>query len=237
MFAIFFSQSFCKDHLAKKLVLQGAQQISSSFKSAFPFAAVALGIWAQFPDVGELILAYFYLKCPYLVPYYIPRKDGQSTADYCKLLGYEVSGQDVESEDKYLKKLSGIVRLYAAIVQSSVPPKLAAAAHPHGIHNGWTWFARVVNLEPRPTVTATIIYDFLEVAGHALMKQYGQQFQKLLRGLCNNFVPKIEQVTPADQRGPVMRLKSFLEKCIKAGKIPEPEGYLPTRWWSRRVSI
>ena len=228
-----FFQAYCKDVVAKKLVLQGANQISSSFNSAFSFAAVALGIWAELPDVGQLILAHFYQACPYLVPYYVPRTPGQSVEDYFQLLGYDVNGKEIETEEKYLKKLSGIVRLYAAIVQSPMPAQLSSLAHPYGIHNGWTWLTRLLNLEPRQTVTATVLFDFLEVAGYSLSKTYGKQFQKVLRILLQNVMPKIDAVTPADQKGPVVRLKSFLEKCIKSGSIPLPAGYLSPRWWSQ----
>ena len=217
--------------MSKKLVLQGAKQISSSFNSAFAFGAVALGIWSQFPEVGKLILAHFYLACPYLVPYYMPKKEGQSTAEYCKCLGYEVDGEDVESEDKYLKKLSGVVRLYAAILQSPMPPSLSSLAHPFGIHNGWSWLSRIINLEPIETVTATVLFDFLDVAGCALSKSYGKQFQKLLQLLCQEMVPKIDQITQPDNKGPVVRLKLFLEKCLKSNIFPVPDGHISSRWW------
>ena len=66
------------------LQIQGEEQVSSSSDSAFAIAAVAVGIWHEYPDVGELMLAYFYKKCPYLAPYYIPKQDDQSTDEYYK---------------------------------------------------------------------------------------------------------------------------------------------------------
>ena len=77
-----------------------------------------------------------------------------------RLLGYKVgSDGKVEGEDTYLKRMSGIVRLYAAILQTPSDPH----PHPHGLENGWVWFARVLNMEPHPTLTATAIFDMLEV--------------------------------------------------------------------------
>lgn len=222
----------CSDLLAKKLVLQGESQVSSSFKTAFPIAAFTVGVWTLFPDVGDLLLAHFFSKCPYLVPFYHPKSKNMSTVEYCKLVGYEVNGQEVESEDKYLKKMSGIVRLYAAILQTDVPPQLGNRNHPHGLQYGWTWFTRMLNLEPRPSVTATILFDFLEVAGHAMMKRYGKQFKKLLMILCQEYLPKILDVTPANSKATVMRLKMFLDTCIKEGRIKEAEGRISAQWWS-----
>ena len=165
---------------AKKLVLQGQSQVSSSFKTAFPIAAVCAGLWALFPDLGDLLLGHFFAKCPYLAPLYLPKTDKISTADYYQIIGYNVSDGQVEEEDKYLNKLSGYVRLYAAIIQMDMPPDLAGRGHPHGLEHGWVWFTRILNLDPLPSVTATVIYDFLEVTGHALMKRFGKQFEKLL---------------------------------------------------------
>ncbi|XP_065830771.1 mRNA export factor GLE1-like [Oscarella lobularis] len=228
---------FCLDYLAKKLVLQGSQQVSSNHESAFPFAAVTVGLWEQFPELGELLLAHFHSTCPYTVPVYIPKTQGQSSNEHYKALGYRVNEEDgtVESDDKYEKRMSGIIRLYAAIIQST-PPRGVGKAHPHGIEHGWTWLSRLVNLSPRSNITATMLYDFLEVAGHDLMKTYKKQFQKLLVLICKEFYPKIEAVTSESKRGPVTRLKLFLETCIKSGKIPEPKGRLSPSFWTRQAT-
>ena len=63
--------------------------------------------------------------------------------------------------------------------------------HPHGLSHGWTWLSRVLNLEPIPDVTATVLLAFLLVCGSALHKQYKSQFLKLLEGLYASFLPKL----------------------------------------------
>ena len=81
----------------------------------------------------------------------------------CRLQGYRVSEKgSVESEDIFLKRMSGVVRLYAAIIQT--PPFHSGQPHPHGPEHGWAWLARVLNMPPHPTLTATALYDFLEVS-------------------------------------------------------------------------
>ena len=84
-----------------------------------------------------------------------------------------------------------------------------------GVEHGWRWFALVLNTAPLPGITATAIFDFLEVgvavavgrgevhaacpsvvsafpqvAGHTLMNTYGVQFRKLLRVLVSHYLPK-----------------------------------------------
>lgn len=224
----------CRDHplaltyskgiIAQQFVSQGEGQIASQYTSAFPFAAAMLGLWANHPDIGLLILACFYKKCPYIVPYYPPREEKQSDMDYYKSLGYKYDEDIIEKQDKFLKRMSGFMRLYAAVIQSPLPPG-CKGPHPHGMEWGWRWLAHMLNLEPRQDITATLLFDFLEVAGHALQKTYGKQFQKMLHALCKYF-PKIESVTPAGSAGPVTRLKDFLRSAIKKTIIPPPEGVL-----------
>ena len=161
--------------IARKLVAQGSQQVSSSVSSAFPIAAVAIGVWSSFPDVGDLILMRFYEECPFLVPFYIPKAAGMTDAEYFTTLGYLCSDGQVEQKDKYLKRMTGIVRLYAAII-SSLPPPRQSQPHPHGPEKGWTWLARMLNLEPRPDYTATALYEFLSVC----KKQFGKLLNTLV---------------------------------------------------------
>lgn len=100
--------AFCMDLLAKKFVLQGDTMVSSNPESAFPYASVVLSLWNDFPDFGQLVLAYFYQFCPYLVPYHPPKRAGQTEEEYYKQLGYQYSADGVvERQDKFLKRMTG----------------------------------------------------------------------------------------------------------------------------------
>lgn len=56
--------------------------MASHFEAAFPIAAVVSGIWEQHQEVGDLILAHLYKKCPYVVPHYPAMKEGMAVEDY-----------------------------------------------------------------------------------------------------------------------------------------------------------
>jgi len=57
--------------------------VSSNQDSAFLIAGIAVSIWSEFPDVGDLMLGFFHQMCPYLVPYYLPLRNNQgSHEDY-----------------------------------------------------------------------------------------------------------------------------------------------------------
>lgn len=149
-----------------------------------------------------------------------------------RMLGYKVdSNGTIEAQDKFLKRMSGIMRLYAAILVSS-PPR-SNAVHPHGIEHAWIWLSRVLNMDPQPDITATLTYDMLQVAGHTLFSAYKVQFVKLLFLLYKEFLPKLRSVSVAG--GPVARLEQFLEQTLNKFKMkqmmPHPDGYLAQNFW------
>ncbi len=136
----------------------------------------------------------------------------------------------IEKQDKFLKRMSGFIRLYAAVMTSSLPQG-PQHTHPHGMEQAWLWLTRTMNLPPVIDVTATLMYDMLQVTGFALWKTYGKQFEKLLTLLISDFLPKIRQVKSTGGGGPVTRLENYLQKCIQSGSIPPPEGLLSQNFW------
>ncbi|KAK7480067.1 hypothetical protein BaRGS_00028704 [Batillaria attramentaria] len=220
---------FCKNLVAKMIARKAEEQVSSSHESAFAIAAVAVGLWAEFPDVGKLLMCHLQALCPYVLPFMPPRLPQQSSADYHKSLGYNVEDGTIEPQDKYLRRMSGIMRLYAAILITA-PPQGANHPHPHGIECAWIWLSRTLNLKPDPDITATAIFDMLQVTGNFLLRAYRVQFVKLLHALCKLFLPKLKEVAAGS--GPVSRLETFLETTMRnSAMIPQPEGYLPPQFW------
>ncbi|XP_058640321.1 mRNA export factor GLE1 isoform X1 [Onychostoma macrolepis] len=181
---------FVSYKLAEKFVKQGEEEVASNHSAAFPIAAVASGIWELHPKIGELILAHLHKKCPYAVPHYPPMESGTSVEDYQKILGYRVDDSKVEGQDSFLKRMSGMIRLYAAIIQMRWPYTGKQGPHPHGLNHGWRWLAQLLNMEPLADITATILFDFLEVCGNALMKQYRGQFWKLILLIYEEYFPR-----------------------------------------------
>ncbi|XP_027543414.1 nucleoporin GLE1 [Neopelma chrysocephalum] len=217
--------------LAEKFVKHGEGEVSFHHDSAFPIAVVLSGIWELHPRVGDIFLAHLHKKCPYAVPFYPARKEGTSMEEYQRMLGYEVHDSKVEEQDHFLKRMSGMIRLYAAIIQLRWPYGNKQGAHPHGLSYGWRWLAQMLNLEPLADVTAMLLLDFLEVCGSALVKQYGIQFWKTMFFIQKSYIPRIEAVTSAGQMGCLSRLKSFVQKCLQEKEIPVPKGILTPSFW------
>ncbi|XP_020649113.3 mRNA export factor GLE1 [Pogona vitticeps] len=217
--------------LAEKFVKQGEEEVASHHEAAFPIAVVASGIWELHPRVGSLILAHLHKKCPYAVPFYPALKEGTSLEEYQRTLGYKVKDSTVEAQDNFLKRMSGMIRLYAAILQLQWPYREKQGTHPHGLRHAWRWLAQMLNMEPLADVTATLLFDFLEVCGHALMKQYQAQFWKTILLIKEEYLPRIEAITNAGEMGSLIRFKQFLEKCLQRKEIPLPRGFLPASFW------
>uniref|UniRef100_A0AAQ4NX72 mRNA export factor GLE1 n=1 Tax=Gasterosteus aculeatus aculeatus TaxID=481459 RepID=A0AAQ4NX72_GASAC len=112
---------FVSFKLAEKFVKQGEEEVASHHEAAFPIAVVASGVWELHPRVGELFLAHLHKKCPYSVPHYPPMKDGTPVEEYQRILGYRVDDSGVEGQDSFLKRMSGMIRLYAAVIQLKWP--------------------------------------------------------------------------------------------------------------------
>ena len=146
---------------------------------------------------------------------------------FCRALGYNYTDGNIEKQDKFLRRMSGIMRLYAALMVSP-PPR---GEHPHGIENAWRWLTEIMNLDPRPDITATMTFDLLEVTGNALFKNYGKQFVKLIQLFRSEFLPKVVKVTPEGSGGPTRRLENFLDNIIKKGVIDPPSGLLSSNFW------
>ncbi|CAG0879253.1 unnamed protein product [Darwinula stevensoni] len=214
---------FCIEHLAAKFVRQGWEQVGSKPEAAFPLAAVIIALWHHHPQLGDLLLANFYEHCPYLLPYYVPKLQGQTDQEYYEALGYLYTNGQVEKQDKFLKRMAGITRLYAGLM---VTPS-QSGFHPFGINNAWTWLAEILQLDPRPDITATVLHEFLSVAGNALQMTYQRQFFKLIHVLCTEYLKRLVEVTPKGQGGPVTRLEHFLQQALRSQHFPPPEGMLP----------
>ncbi|KFP36781.1 Nucleoporin GLE1, partial [Chlamydotis macqueenii] len=217
--------------LAEKFVNQGEEEIAAHRDAAFPIAVVASGIWETHPRVGELFLAHLHKKCPYSVPFYPALKEGTSMEEYQRILGYQVKDSKVEEQDHFLKRMSGLICLYAVIIQVRWPYGNKQGPHPHGLDHGWRWLAQMLNMEPLADVTATLLLVFLEVCGNALMKRYQAQFWKIMLLIREDYIPRIEAITSSIQMGSLTRLKKFLEECLQKKEIPLPKGALTASFW------
>lgn len=220
--------AYCTALLAKKIVRQGDLLVSSNPEAAFPLAALTVALWTQFPELGRLLEAYFHKLCPYLVPMFLPQKEGQTDKEFYLSRGYTYSEDGaVEKQDKFLKRMSGIFTLRCAIWIASTP-KFINTTNPHGLQYGWCWLASFINLRPEPDICATLIHDFFTVCGSEFHKYYGKQFLKIIKLINFQYLPVLQNI---DEGGPKTRLEVFLQNVLSSGFIPQPTGLLNPNTW------
>ncbi|KAI5930763.1 Nucleoporin GLE1 [Manis javanica] len=66
-------------------------------------------------------------------------------------------------------------------------------------------------MEPLLDMTATLLFDFLEVCGNALVKQNQVQFWEMMLFIKEDYLPWIEAITSSDKMGSFTCLKRFVE--------------------------
>lgn len=110
------------------------------------------------------------------------------------MLGYRFTDDKIEPQDQYLKRLSGLQRLYSAILITKQKRNQQSQPHPYGLENGWIWMANFLNLEPLPEICATLLLEFIQVCGAEMWQTYQQQFLKLLLVLQQTYMIKLDEV-------------------------------------------
>lgn len=136
---------------------------------------------------------------------------------------------------QYAERMSGLVALYASIIQTSPldPPQgpcpdSAAVSHVP-VHfrpaAGWRWLVLMlrpplVGLEPTPLLLVT----FLEIAGPGLREVYGRQFDKYLEVLLREGMREGKAGFSEKAKSSTVRLLLWLEDWEKKGVVEGAPG-------------
>ncbi|XP_022173587.1 nucleoporin GLE1-like [Myzus persicae] len=217
---------FCKDTLAKKIINIGEQVASVKIETGFEVASIVTELWKIHPDFGILLYARFKQKCPCLIPYNAEKTNEETDEQYYKSLCYNYTNGVVEKQDKYVKRMTGIIRLFAAIIVTE-----SRSGKALGIGQAWMLIAATVNLVPQLDITAIFLHEILIITGYSLKQTYGRQFIKMLEYISTNYMKKIDAVTPIGCGGPVQRLKTLISKVIQVGYVEKPKGIIPHNFW------
>lgn len=129
-----------------------------------------------------------------------------------------------------LIKFLGIMKLYFALLITK--PKKNQPLSPYNLQCGWKWLSSFLRLQPQIDITATALHTFLETVGFEMDKRYGKMFQKVLRAILEEFLPKCQKTHCTG--GAVTRLEMLLTEYLKTKKFNKPAGltkYLKEALW------
>ena len=201
--------NFCIYHAANSFLTTGLKQVLASTKSAYSFAQVIVCLWVQFDDFGKILLAFFYEMCPYTVPYYPTKDENDDELTYKISCGYCVKKDGcLEAEDKFLNNMRALIKLYAAIIQTS------KSNNPLNLRFGWIWLASILNLDPIGSISPAVLHSFLSITDSKLKKVYGKQFVKLIKFIKTDYLPKIEALKLSNIQAK-SQLQTYIDELLK----------------------
>ncbi|TPX43465.1 hypothetical protein SeMB42_g04710 [Synchytrium endobioticum] len=203
--------------LARKITRQAELEASENPAFSFPLAFTAIIAMVKHEPFMNILLGHMMRRCPYIIPRYVEKLKDQSEQDYSKVAGYlKTDADEREPETKYIRRMCGIIHLYAAIIANPHPK------NPHSIANGWTWLARIANIKPRG-ITPHLIHAFLKIAGNRLLEVYSTQAIKLVTLIRDHVIPAVPKEAQ-DALAASNHLLVFFERVQREGTIPKHEG-------------
>ncbi|QQP50594.1 Uncharacterized protein FKW44_011643, partial [Caligus rogercresseyi] len=129
-------------------------------------------------------------------------------------------------QGKFIKHMSGVIRLYAAYAIAELPQSHSNRSIFHGIGNLWRLSASTLNLSPVNEITAIVLCEVVEIGGNALLESYKNQFKALLDIMHRLYIQRIKAVTQEGCHGSLSRLEDLFDKFKKNQSIPRAEGAL-----------
>lgn len=220
---------FCLETLVTKIINYAEEVISVTVQAAYEVAEVIVKLWSVHQQFGNILFAEIKKRCPLLVPFCNPVAKSLTNKVFDKKsFGYkfDLLG-NVESHNKYLKRMTGIIRFYAALIVTSSKHEKPVI----GLGQAWIFLASTLNQHPVADITATMLVEFLNITGFTMHLAYGKQFLKLLQYINIHYLKEIILVTPSGHGGPITRLNSFISKHQCIGSFEEPKSMLSSNCW------
>lgn len=143
-------------------------------------------------------------------------------------MGYHVRNDKIEDIDMFLKRMEGIMRVYASVLITA--PRKPDQQSPLGLAEAWRWCCAFLNLDPRPDIAPIMLISFLEVTGHEMFRSYGKQFKKILAYVCKDYLPLLEQVRTLIFTNHIFR-QIFSKKKKKKFRGCWVENLFSRNWW------
>jgi nucleoporin GLE1 len=211
-------QKFALVTLASKMVSQCDAQVARLPSFAFPLGEVAVSVSRAFPDFLKLVLAMLQNECPLCVPMiYKPGPKAGKDLKYFEAMLHKVHDGKVESEEEYVSRMQGFVRLQAAMLQVDNDPQLAEIS----LGQAWGYVAWLLNSLPACRYTASALDAFLSVAGFRMFRRYGRQFVKMMAYVSTYFLRDLGELGDAGANAVASRLESYVGR---QGYRTEPKG-------------
>ncbi|XP_073037126.1 mRNA export factor GLE1-like [Primulina eburnea] len=189
----------------------------------FACSRVIVLVTSKIPLALDILLAELNRVCMYTVPKYVEYSPVlfQTREAYFKAIGYKEIYGKIENTDSYVERLSSIMRIYGALVQTEI----GGFQNLHGLKEGWAWLARFLNSLPANLYTAVALQHFLEMSGYILYRRYRNQFEKLLRIIARDFLKALKEGNSDSVNAKLIKVKTSIINYVESSRFKkEPEG-------------
>ncbi|XP_075504721.1 LOW QUALITY PROTEIN: mRNA export factor GLE1-like [Primulina tabacum] len=217
-----YPQSISILSFAEKVVFN-CENSQKSDGFIFACSRVIVLVTSKIPLALDILLAELNRVCMYTVPKYVEYSPVlfQTREAYFKAIGYKEIYGKIENTDSYVERLSSIMRLYGALVQTEI----GGFQNLHGLKEGWAWLARFLNSLPANLYTAVALQHFLEMSGYALYRRYRNQFEKLLRIIACDFLKALKEGNSDSVNAKLIKVKTSIINYVESSRFKkEPEG-------------
>ncbi|CAG8491846.1 9919_t:CDS:2 [Paraglomus occultum] len=209
--------------LAKTIVDQIGITVLDRPEMAFAFGHLCILLYSKYAEFRKFVDARLAKKCPYVLPRYYDRSQGQSADEYDKLIGR----QSNETEEVYRKRMLAYVRFHLAVLQTK--PWIPNIPYQKLIEEAWIWIAEILNLKQR-SITPAILDVFIEVVAHRFYEAFQRDGLKILNTIYRRYyvedteeLKQLKKLVPGD----VAVLQNRLQECFSKQTFAEPQGRTP----------
>ena len=92
----------------------------------------------------------------------------------------------------------------------------------NGLGKLWKWIAEILNMTPRPSITAEVLSIFFKCCGYQMQTVYRNQFVKIIRVCSTEFLELIKSIPNDQQSGAsIGRLENIIDEFKKNKRFPE----------------
>lgn len=225
------------NHLSKALVKQAETEVTAKSSTAYPLGRVVIGLIVRgHKDLGDVLMARLVKKCFWITGWWPKKSPAQTEEAHQKSLGHAPPSTN-ESLIQYASRMSGLIALYASIIQTSpVEPPQGPCPSDHLNHvprhfrlsAGWRWLVLIlrtplVGLQPTPQ----LLVSFLEIAGESLLQVYGKQFGKVLDVILREGIREGKAGFSEKSVSSTVRLTLWLEEWENKRKVESTQGRRP----------
>ncbi|TIB34261.1 hypothetical protein E3P84_01867 [Wallemia ichthyophaga] len=226
------------NHLSKCLLRQAETEVSAKSSTAFPLARLVMSLSLnEHPRLAEILMGRMVKKACWTIPYYPTKSDGENEEAYKRRVGRKNAS---ETTVQYNDRMSGILALYFAILQtrvstdnlvlsgdqarnatqddlvSRIPPQFRFGMC-------WTWLAHALR-PPLPTLATIpqLLATFFEILGQPWQIAFGEQARKVLRLL--KTVIDDDNAWASNSEANLTRIRLLLDKWSSGLPLSGVEG-------------